>query len=212
MSDYQTELSQQLSAMELSLTAQQQSSLIKYLELLIKWNKAFNLTSVRDPLEMISRHLADSLSVLPYVRTDKAQAQRLIDVGSGPGLPGIPLAICLPELDVTTLDSNGKKTRFQQQVKMELGLANLTVVNSRVESHQPEPFDLVISRAFASIKDMLEWTQHLCKDQGIFLAMKGLYPEEELQAVDPQFVLEASHRLFVPKCDAERHLLILRRA
>lgn len=168
MSDYQTELSQQISQMGLAITASQQLQLIKYLELLVKWNKAYNLTSVRDPLTMISRHLADSLSVLPYIQSANLEQQRLIDVGSGPGLPGIPLAICLPEFQVTTIDSNGKKTRFQQQVKMELNLENLTVVNSRVENYQPEPFDIVISRAFASIEDMLEWTNHLCKNQGIF--------------------------------------------
>ncbi len=212
MSDYQTELSQQISQMGLAITASQQLQLIKYLELLVKWNKAYNLTSVRDPLTMISRHLADSLSVLPYIQSANLEQQRLIDVGSGPGLPGIPLAICLPEFQVTTIDSNGKKTRFQQQVKMELNLENLTVVNSRVENYQPEPFDIVISRAFASIEDMLEWTNHLCKNQGIFLAMKGLYPEQEIQTLNDGFRLLQTHRLSVPKCDAERHLLILGRA
>ncbi len=212
MKDFQTELSDQLAIMELAVSAEQQASLIHFLELLIKWNKAYNLTSVRDPMAMISRHLADSLSILPYIKNSTLAANRIIDVGSGPGLPGIPLAICLPEHQITTIDSNGKKTRFQQQVKMALGLNNLTVINERVERFQPEPFDMVISRAFASINDMLEWTDHLCKDQGIFLAMKGLYPDHEIHTLKDGFTLQQTHRLTVPKCDAERHLLILGRA
>ena len=212
MSDYQTELKQQLQQMGIEISSRQQQALIGYLELLVKWNKAYNLTSVRDPFAMISRHLTDSLSVLPFVKQPTLDNPRLIDVGSGPGLPGIPLAICLPEYHITTIDSNGKKTRFQQQVKMELALDNLTVVNSRVEAYQPEPADMVISRAFASLNDMLDWTHHLCKDQGIFLAMKGLYPEQEIQSLRDGYIVKESHQLMVPKCDAERHLLILGRA
>lgn len=150
------------------------------------------------------RHLLDSLSILPWIGEGA-----LLDVGSGPGLPGIPLAIMRPELAVTTLDSNGKKTRFQQQVKLELGLPNLQVVQSRVEQFDGGPFEQIVSRAFASLNDMLSWTGHLCSDRGVFLAMKGLYPEAELEQLPPGYQLHASHRLHVPDTDGERHLLIM---
>jgi len=190
----------------LDINTQQIDQLIRYLNLLIKWNKAYNLTAVRDPMEMIDRHLIDSLSVVPYI-----EGKRIIDVGSGPGLPGIPLAICYPDLDVTTLDSNGKKTRFQLQVKTELGLDNLTVVNERVENCNFEPFDQVISRAFASLQDMINWTHQLCHPEGVFLAMKGLYPEEELSALPDGYKLKTCHPLDVPGTEGERHLLVLGR-
>jgi 16S rRNA (guanine527-N7)-methyltransferase len=190
----------------LEINDHQIDQLISYLNLLIKWNKAYNLTAVRDPLEMVNRHLIDSLSIVPYIK-----GKRIIDVGSGPGLPGIPMAICYPELPVTTLDSNGKKTRFQLQVKTELSLKNLTVVNDRVENCEFEPFDQVISRAFASIEDMIKWTHQLCSKEGVFLAMKGLYPEDELSALPDGFELKNCHRLQVPETDGERHLLVLGR-
>lgn len=193
-------------ALNLNLSEDKIETLIRYLNLLIKWNKAYNLTAVRDPMEMVDRHLIDSLSVVPYV-----EGKRIIDVGSGPGLPGIPLAICYPELPVTTLDSNGKKTRFQLQVKTELGLDNLTVINDRVENCDFEPFDQVISRAFASLEDMINWTHQLCHKDGVFLAMKGLYPEEELSALPDGYELKICHRLNVPGTEGERHLLVLGR-
>ncbi|MBE9398846.1 16S rRNA (guanine(527)-N(7))-methyltransferase RsmG [Pontibacterium sp. N1Y112] len=196
-----------LSKMNLSLDSEQISKLMAYLQLLIKWNKAYNLTAVRNPQEMVSRHLLDSLSVLPHL-----QPGALIDVGSGPGLPGIPVAICRPDIAVTTLDSNSKKTRFQVQVKTELGLDNLTVIHERVEKYQVEPFKQVISRAFASLQDMIEWTEHLCASDGVFLAMKGLYPDEELATLPTGYTLQNSHRLQVPDTDGERHLLILGRS
>lgn len=207
MSDYRKQLDKLLAQMNIVISDDQADQLIDYIELLVKWNKAYNLTAVRSPEAMIIRHLADSLSILAHV-----SGERIIDVGSGPGLPGIPLAICKPECAVTTIDSNGKKTRFQQQVKTELGLNNLTVVQSRVEAYQPDPYDAVISRAFASLNDMLDWTAHLCADKGIFLAMKGLYPEQEISTLREGFSLQSTHVLTVPGCDAERHLLILGRA
>jgi 16S rRNA (guanine527-N7)-methyltransferase len=155
---------------------------------------------------MISRHLVDSLSILPWIGSG-----RLLDVGSGPGLPGIPLAICRPDIDVTTLDSNGKKTRFQQQVRIELGLDNLTVINGRVEQVEAAPFDMIVSRAFASIADMLTLSGHLAAPSGVFLAMKGLYPEAELEQIPAGFSLQDVHRLNLPDTDGERHLLILGR-
>lgn len=207
MSEYRDLLLRGLKPLRIELDETQIERLLAYHQLLVKWNKAYNLTAVRDPADMISRHLVDSLSVLPWIGEG-----RLLDVGSGPGLPGIPLAICRPELQVTTLDSNGKKTRFQVQVKAELGLDNLTVINGRVEAVTAEPFDMVISRAFASLSDMLTLSGHLAAEQGVFLAMKGLYPEAELEQVPAGFVLRETHRLELPNTDGERHLLILGRA
>lgn len=204
---FKQQLLRQSGAMGIELTQQQADQLMAYLALLVKWNKAYNLTAVRDPAQMVARHLIDSLSVLPHI-----QGPRLIDVGSGPGLPGIPLAICRPDIAVTTLDSNGKKTRFQQQVKAELGLDNLEVINGRAENCDRPPFDQVISRAFASLEAMLHWTSHLCREDGVFLAMKGLYPDDELQALTPGIELKASHPLRVPGSEGARHLLILGRA
>ncbi|GGO77364.1 ribosomal RNA small subunit methyltransferase G [Marinobacterium nitratireducens] len=200
------QLLRQSGAMGIELTQEQADRLMAYLALLVKWNRAYNLTAVRDPAEMVDRHLVDSLSVLPYI-----SGPRLLDVGSGPGLPGIPLAICRPDVAVTTLDSNGKKTRFQLQVKSELGLDNLSVVNARAESCGLEPFEQVISRAFASIEEMINWTAPLCRRDGVFLAMKGLYPEDELRALPAGYDLKSSHPLRVPGTEGARHLLILGR-
>lgn len=204
MQAYDASFKRQLEAMGLDVSAAQREKLLAYLGLLAKWNRAYNLTAVRDPAEMIPRHLLDSLSILPWIGDGP-----LLDVGSGPGLPGIPLAIMRPQLAVTTLDSNGKKTRFQQQVKLELGLENLQVIHGRVEQCQSGPFEQIVSRAFASLSDMLEWTGHLCSETGVFLAMKGLYPEAELEQLPPGYQLRASHRLQVPDTEGERHLLIL---
>jgi 16S rRNA (guanine527-N7)-methyltransferase len=204
MQAYDASFKRQLEAMGLDVSAAQREQLLAYLGLLAKWNRAYNLTAVRDPAEMIPRHLLDSLSILPWIGDGP-----LLDVGSGPGLPGIPLAIMRPQLAVTTLDSNGKKTRFQQQVKLELGLENLQVIHGRVEQCQSGPFEQIVSRAFASLSDMLEWTGHLCSETGVFLAMKGLYPEAELEQLPPGYQLRASHRLQVPDTEGERHLLIL---
>ncbi|BBB27953.1 16S rRNA (guanine(527)-N(7))-methyltransferase RsmG [Amphritea japonica] len=204
---YHNLLEQQCRQIGLELTSEQYQQLLNYHALLIKWNKAFNLTAVRSPEEMISRHLIDSLSVLPYI-----DVERLIDVGSGPGLPGIPLAICRPDLPITLLDSNIKKSRFQFQAKAELGLDNIDVIHERVEKYTPEVlFDGVISRAFASLQDMIHWTSHLCSDEGIFLAMKGMYPVEEIALLPESINLRQSIRLDVPGTDGERHLLKLGR-
>jgi 16S rRNA (guanine527-N7)-methyltransferase len=192
----------------LTLTAQQEECLLAYLALLIKWNKAYNLTAVRDPDEMVSRHLLDSLSVMPHI----GQGRRWLDVGSGGGMPGIPLAIMFPEKRITTLDSNGKKTRFQTQVKLELKLSNLDVVHSRVEAHKPsEPYDGIVSRAFSSLEDFANWTRHLGNHASRWLAMKGLHPAEELVALPADFEVDSAHALAVPGCQGQRHLLILRR-
>jgi len=192
------------------LSEQQHEQLLAYLALLIKWNKAYNLTAVRNPDEMVSRHLLDSLSVVPFV----AQAgDNWLDVGSGGGMPGIPLAILFPQRQFTLLDSNGKKTRFLTQVKLELKLANLQVIHSRVEEFQPEqPFSGICSRAFSALEDFSNWTRHLGDVNTQWLAMKGVHPDDELQALPADFRLTATHVLKVPGCQGQRHLLILRRS
>jgi len=193
----------------IELSERQQQQLLAYLALLIKWNKAYNLTAVRDPDEMVSRHLLDSLSVVPFVAEG---GTRWLDVGSGGGMPGVPLAIMFPERAFTLLDSNGKKTRFLTQVKLELGLANLEVIHSRVEQYRPDsPFDGISSRAFSALQDFAAWTRHLGGVETRWLAMKGVQPDDELQALPADFRLEACHVLKVPGCQGQRHLLILRR-
>lgn len=204
------ELSQGARELGVELSEQQHELLLAYLALLIKWNKAYNLTAVRDPDEMVSRHLLDSLSVVPFVA---AAGDNWLDVGSGGGMPGIPLAILFPERQFTLLDSNGKKTRFLTQVKLELKLANLQVIHSRVEEFQPEvPFAGICSRAFSSLEDFSNWTRHLGAEHTQWLAMKGVHPDDELQALPADFRLSATHVLKVPGCQGQRHLLILRRS
>ena len=183
--------------------------LLSYHALLVKWNKAYNLTAVRDPLTMITRHIVDSLTVLSHV--DNAKLSNIVDVGSGPGIPGILLAICRPDLQVTSIDSNGKKTRFQNQVKIELGLQNLTVIRGRAEDCKSGPFEAVISRAFASLADMLKWTENLCAKDGCFLAMKALISDQEISQLPEGYALIASHVLELPKREDTRHLLEIRR-
>lgn len=189
------------------LSESQHRQLLAYLALLIKWNKAYNLTAVRDPDEMVSRHLLDSLSVVRFI-----EGERQLDVGSGGGMPGIPLAILFPEMKVTVLDSNGKKTRFLTQVKLELALTNLEVIHSRAEAFQPAlPFNGIISRAFSSLEDFTQWTRHMGDGETRWLAMKGLHPVDELVALPADFHLESAQALAVPGCQGQRHLLILRR-
>ncbi|OEC34508.1 16S rRNA (guanine527-N7)-methyltransferase [Pseudomonas cuatrocienegasensis] len=203
------ELSRGAQQLGVVLTEQQHGQLLAYLALLIKWNKAYNLTAVRNPDEMVSRHLLDSLSVVPYVTE---AGDNWLDVGSGGGMPGVPLAILFPERRFTLLDSNGKKTRFLTQVKLELKLDNLEVIHSRVEAFTPaQPFSGICSRAFSSLHDFSTWTRHLGDEQTQWLAMKGVHPDDELQALPDDFSLAASHVLKVPGCQGQRHLLILRR-
>ena len=191
----------------LTITPTQQRQLLGLVELLDKWNKAYNLTSVRDPQEMLVRHIFDSLAVAPWL-----EGERFIDVGTGPGLPGLPLAILFPAREFVLLDSLGKRIRFSRQVVLELGLTNVTPVQSRVEAYQPEQgFDGVLSRAFASLADMLHWCHHLPAATGCFLALKGQYPHEELASLPAGFVLQSVHPLQVPELDGERHLVIVKK-
>jgi 16S rRNA (guanine527-N7)-methyltransferase len=199
-------LSQGLHQLGLALTAEQQQRLLSYVGLLHRWNRTYNLTAVRQPEAMIERHLLDSLSVVPYI-----EGQNIADVGTGPGLPGIVLAIVYPEKKFTLMDSNGKKTRFLQQAKQALSLANIDIYNGRVETYpEQHSFDTVISRAFASLNAMLSWTGSLAAADARFLAMKGAYPDQELAELPAGFELLNAYPLQVPNCEGERHLLVFR--
>jgi len=200
----QQDLETGLRELNLNCSSLQLEKLLKYLELLQRWNKAFNLTAIRDPLQMVRLHLLDSLAIHPYVQGLKS----IIDVGTGPGLPGIPLAILNPEINFTLLDSNGKKTRFLFQAINELKLTNASEINHRAEAYQPNQlFDAVISRAFSSISDMLNQCDHLVSDQGCFLAMKGKKPDSELSQMSKAYKVIEVSEVNVPLIDSERHLI-----
>ncbi len=177
-------------------------SLLEYLLLLNKWNAAYNLTAVRDLESMVSKHILDSLAILPWVK-----GERIIDVGSGAGLPGIPLAITNPDKHIVLLDSNGKKIRFLNEVKRQLDLKNLEVVQFRVENYYPtQGFDTVLSRAFSSLEQMIQWTAHLIAKEGIWLAMKGRYPDTELSVIQQKYRVE---RYTVAGLDGERCCVLI---
>ncbi|WP_318393541.1 16S rRNA (guanine(527)-N(7))-methyltransferase RsmG [Enterobacter sp.] len=199
-------LSRLLNEAGISLTDHQKQQLVAYVDMLHKWNKAYNLTSVRDPNEMLIRHILDSIVVAPHLT-----GSRFIDVGTGPGLPGVPLAIVLPEAHFTLLDSLGKRIRFLRQVQHELKLENITPVQSRVEDFPAEPpFDGVVSRAFASLNDMVSWCHHLPCEQGRFYALKGQVPDDEIAALPAGFMVESVVKLAVPQLDGERHLVVIK--
>ncbi|WP_239017276.1 16S rRNA (guanine(527)-N(7))-methyltransferase RsmG [Seongchinamella sediminis] len=185
-------------------TQEEQGQLLTYLALMVKWNRAYNLTAVREPRQMVTRHLLDSLAVAAHL-----SGQRLLDVGTGGGLPGVPLSILFPEREFHLLDSNGKKTRFLFQVKTALGLDNMTVHQARVEAFDQSPFDTVLSRAFASLADMVSGCRHLLAPGGRFLAMKGAFPEAEIAAVEDCCQIQAVHPLAVPGLGEQRHLVVM---
>lgn len=194
-----------LSKTSLEVSLQQRKQLLAFITLLNKWNKAYNLTSIRDPQEMLIKHILDSLIVSPHL-----QGKCFIDVGTGAGLPGIPLAIINPDQHYFLLDSLGKRIIFIRQVIRQLGLTNVTPIQSRVENYQPEVrFDGVLSRAFASLQDMTKWCQHLVTTDGCFYALKGVFQAEELQSLEPHFQLQQKIQLCVPELAAERHLIVL---
>jgi 16S rRNA (guanine527-N7)-methyltransferase len=196
-----------LALTSLQVSEAQQNTLVKFVQLMDKWNKAFNLTSVRDPKQMVIKHIVDSIVIAPYL-TEK----NYIDVGTGPGLPGIPLAIMLPEKHFVLLDSLGKRVRFMKQAGFELGIVNIEPVQSRVEQyHSDLKLDGVLSRAFASLKDMLHWCQHLVDSDGVFLALKGQFPAEELTQLPENFQLQESIELKVPGLEGERHLIKIKK-
>ena len=196
-----------LAQTDLQISEQQAAQLIQLVELLMKWNKAYNLTSVREPGQMLVKHIMDSIVVSPHL-----QGNTFIDVGTGPGLPGLPLAILNPDRQFVLLDSLGKRLRFIRQAILSLGLKNVEIVQSRVEEYQPKVgFDCVLSRAFASLEDMLSWCHHLPNENGHFLALKGQYPESEITHLDSKFKFIESITLQVPQLDGERCLVKVKR-
>jgi 16S rRNA (guanine527-N7)-methyltransferase len=192
-----------IAALGLTLPEGAEQGLLAYLELLAKWNRTFNLTAVRTPGEMVTHHLLDSLVLLPLLHANPAQ--RLVDVGSGAGIPGLVLAIARPELAIVSIEASQKKSSFQQQAKIELGLANVSIHCARAEA-VTETFDAAISRAFASLADFVRYAGHLSNR---LLAMKGVYPADEVAALPTGWRLAGSHELKVPGLDARRHLLVL---
>lgn len=200
-------LQEGLHALQVQANARQKALLLQYLSLLMKWNEHFNLTAIREPLAMVAGHLLDSLSVQEHL-----QGEQILDIGSGAGLPGIPLAIMSPAKQFTLLDGNGKKTRFMLQAASELGLKNVEVVKARVEEYRPgKGFDTVISRAFAELREMAELSARLCKETGWLYAMKGRYPEAELGQLTENAEIAWIRRLRVPGLhDTERHLVCFR--
>ncbi|TBR35914.1 MULTISPECIES: 16S rRNA (guanine(527)-N(7))-methyltransferase RsmG [Dyella] len=199
-------LEQGIQALGLTLPDGAVERLLDYQALLARWNATYNLTAVRDPQEMITRHLLDSLAILPYV-----QGQTLADLGTGPGLPGIVLAIAAPGRDILLVDSNGKKVRFLREAIRSLKLEGVRAVQSRVEEVQGQ-FDCVTARAFATLEDMLGWGGHLLAPDGIWLAMKGRQPDDEFGGIPEGFAVRQVADLKVPGLDAERHLVVLGRA
>jgi len=197
-------------SLSINLTEGQLDIFVSYVEQLVKWNKAYNLTAIRDPLEMIKLHLLDSLAIIkPLSNLD---GQRFIDIGTGAGLPGMILAIIWPNKTIHLLDTNGKKTRFLTQFKHLHQLNNIEVFNHRCETYLPDKtYDVVLSRAFASITDMLEGCQHLVTKEGVFVAMKGTYPQQELDAMPANYSLLNCQTLQVPGVDASRHLLTIKK-
>lgn len=202
--DLRAQLDAGCAELQLTLGDEQKQQLLNYLALLHKWNKVYNLTSVRDPQLMLTRHILDSLSLFPYLN-----CKSLLDVGSGAGLPGIPVAIGFPQMAVTLLDSNIKKTRFLQQVKAELKLNNVTVVHGRVEQLDLPRFETVTARAFATIAEIIDLAARHCDDAGSMVLMKGVYPEQELAEIGDGFKVKDVVALSVPGEQAERHLVRL---
>lgn len=203
---YSETLQQGVQALDLNLSETTQAQLLDYLRLLEKWNHVYNLTAITDFSEMIPKHLLDSLSIEPHI-----VGQRILDVGTGAGLPGLVLAIVHPDWECTLLDSNSKKIRFIQQVVAELNLNNVHLVHSRIEDFEPNcPFSTIICRAYTSLHDFLAQTEELCEPKGSLLAMKGLYPEQEIAELVHLPVKLESITLQVPQLSAQRHLIVMK--
>jgi len=197
---------------DLGLAPALSEPLLAYLALLVRWNQTYNLTAVRDPREMVGKHLLDSLAMHPYVDAIAAAGGALADLGTGAGLPGIPLAIVKPGLRVTLVESNGKKARFLREAVRQLGLPDVRVAESRIEAvDEPGAFDAITARALATLPLILELGGDLLKPDGVLLAMKGTHPADEIAALPRGWVVSDSHPLRVPGLDAERHLVVIRR-
>ena len=196
-----------LQQMQIELSAEQQQKLLDYVALLLKWNSTYNLTAVRQEDQMLSHHVLDSLTLLPYLDG----VQTLIDVGSGGGMPGIPTAICRPDIQITLLDSNSKKTSFLSQAVIELGLSNVKVITGRVEAAEGIQFDAITSRAFAELRDFVTLTPQLLRDNGRWLAMKGVHPYEEIAQLPEDVHVTQVDKLSVPSLEAERHMVIIQK-
>ncbi len=201
-------LSQGVQSLSLNLSLEQINQMIAYLALLSKWNSVYNLTSIRDPKEMVKQHLLDSLSAAHAFKDGK----NVLDVGSGGGLPGMILAIVYPEIRISMVDTVSKKTAFLNQAKTELGLANVTVYTARVENLQVEQkFDVITSRAFSELSNFINWSGHLLSEGGQFLAMKGLNPDQEIERLPSGWQVTAIEALQVPGLDVERHLIFIKK-
>lgn len=205
--DLKYRLQEGLQAMEIALSVPQQLQLLEFIELLKKWNSTYNLTALKDAQSVISHHILDSLTLLPYL----SRARGLVDVGSGGGMPGIPVAIARPDLPVVLLDANSKKTSFLKQAIIELGLTNVDVITGRVETIVGEQFDVITSRAFAELHDFINITKQLMAKGGMWAAMKGVYPYEEIAQLPENVELVSVDKLFVPNLDAERHMVLIKK-
>jgi 16S rRNA (guanine527-N7)-methyltransferase len=202
-------LGEGIAAMRLDVSPAQQDKLMDYLALMFKWNAVYNLTSLRDPMQMVTHHLLDSLAAVPAF----AGARNVLDVGSGGGLPGIVLAIVRPDMKVSMIDTVHKKTAFLTQVKAELGLANVTVYTARVEQLQvSDKFDVITSRAFADLSDFVNWSAHLLADGGRYIALKGVAPKDEQERLPAEWKVIKVEPLDVPRLGAERHLIFIERS
>ena len=208
----QQRLAEGATALGLNLSTAQHAQLLAYLDLLAKWNKVYNLTAVRDPAEMLTHHLLDSLAVIaPLVRHTQGGAARVLDVGSGGGLPGVVIAICCPEMSVACVDAVAKKAAFVQQAAGVLGLSNLRGVHARVESIT-EPYDVITSRAFATLADFTQWSAGSLGEDGVWMALKGKHPTDEIAALPPSVAVFHVEQLTVPGLNAERCLIWMRPA
>ena len=198
-------LSDGIDEMDLPLWAAQREQLMDYLALMAKWNSVYNLTSLRDPLQMVTHHVLDSLAAVPAF----AAAKNVLDVGAGGGLPGIVLAIARPDMKVSLIDTVHKKTAFLTQVKAELGLTNVTVYTMKVQELQAAPFDVITSRAFADLSDFVNWSGHLLAEGGQFIALKGTAPPEEQERLPGEWRIKELRPIRVAKLEAERHLVFI---
>ncbi len=200
-----------LKSLGLPYEMSQAEALVTFCETLLKWNATYNLTTITDASSVLTLHVADSLTLVPKVKEFAPAAKRVLDVGSGGGLPVVPLAVMRPDLSVAAVDTVKKKAVFLRQAGVMCRLRNFTVYNDRVEKLSVPPFDVITSRAFASLKDMTSWTEHLLAENGVWLAMKGKLTEDEMAGLDREKYEVTTVPLSVPGAEVERHLVVIRR-